>query len=102
MKKAPTAIILSVLLISVIAGIHFNLAKGQLFDDVGEVAPPPNAIYPKVTVSSIKNDTVYRENRVSLNLSITIIMPPRPVYFANNAMWFSGVYYKASWLSNNT
>ena len=105
MKKALiTALIVSVLLISIVAGTHFNLVKANpyLYREDGEVAQPPDAIYPILTISSMKNDTVYRENHVSVNFNITIIMPPRPVYFVDNAMWFSGVYYKANWLSNNT
>jgi hypothetical protein len=103
MKKAfLTALILSVLLIST-TGAHLDMVKANpfMYESDGEVSPPYDVKPPTISISSIKNDTVYNASRIFLNFTVEVVIPTLPELFYY-WLYLSEVYCKASWLSNNT
>lgn len=104
-KKAFIAsIIVSLILISLVAGMQaVEVAKANpfMYQSDGKVSPPSDAIPPTVTVSSLQNYTTYYVNEITLNFTVSVAIPTLPELFYYY-LSLSEVYYKASWLSNNT
>jgi hypothetical protein len=99
-KMRLTAIIISALLFSALAGIQLvSLGRANPyryeFRQEGEVSPPEGTIPPTVSIFSPKNDTVYSSNNFSLIFNISIAQsyagfPP-----------IARIYYRPSWQSSN-
>ena len=107
MNKKPliTAAFLSVFLTSAMAGTQFvNLGRANpyLYEQGSyPISPPPEVEPPSISILSPKDDTVFISGNVSLNFNLKVIVPVMPELFYYY-LELSEVYYKASWLSNNT
>ena len=104
-KWELTATFILALLLSTVAGTQFvNLvvANPHIYEQGSfPVSPPPGAKPPSISILSPKNDTVFISGNVSLNFSLSIIIPELPELFYYY-LSLSEVYYKASWLANIT
>ena len=87
-----------------IAGTQFGnlvFANPYMYHQVSApVSPPPWVEPPSISIFSPKNDTIISSS-VSLNFSISVVIPVMPELFYYY-LSLSEVYFKASWLSNNT
>ena len=106
MKRSKLALALTLaLLFSAVAGTQFfNLGRANphLFEQVSyPISPPPEVEPPSISIVSPKNDTVFISGNVSFNFSLRVIIPVMPELFYYY-LGLSEVYYKASWLPNNT
>ncbi len=104
-KKFPSAALILALLFSAVAGSLFvNLGEANPYHyehESKEVSPPQDAIPPTVSISSPENSSIFISNNVSLIFKVDIVIPTLP------ELWFYNldvdeIYYKASWLPNNT
>jgi hypothetical protein len=104
-KTLLKAIIISALLFSTVVGtqvVNLGRANPHLYEQVSyPISPPPEVEPPSISIVSPKNDTVFISGNVSLNFSLRVIIPVMPELFYYY-LGLSEVYYKASWLPNNT
>ncbi len=66
-----------------------------------EVSPPAEVQPPKVSIKLPENNSVLVSNHILLSFRILVVIPPLPELFFEN-LAVSEVYFKASWLPNNT
>jgi len=59
----------------------------------GEVPPPNGTLPPVISIFAPENNSVYASNNITFKFEVSI---PQ-----TNIVYFQGVYYKASWQSNN-
>ena len=94
----------SMLLFLAIAGTQFVnlvLANPYMYQQVsGPVSPPPWVEPPSISIFSPENNTEV-SNSVSLDFNLSVVIPVMPELFYYY-LSLTEVYYKASWLSNNT
>ena len=104
-KALLTVVFILVLLMSVVAGTYFvSLAMGNPFayEAVPDLVSPPSDVSPpSISLIFPKNDTIYVSNNVTLTFEVSVIVPTLPELFYYYVD-LSEVYYKASWLHNNT
>ena len=98
-----TATFISIFLCSWVVGTRlFDVGKANFYtQEQEEVSPPSDVTLPTITISSPKNNTVYRVNNVSLTFNVHVVVPILPELFYYY-LDLSEVYYEASWLSNKT
>ncbi len=104
-KALLTVAFILVLLMSVVAGTYFvSLARGNPFayEAVPDLVSPPSDVSPpSISLMFPKNDAIYVSNNVTLTFDVSVNVPTLPELFYYYVD-LSEVYYKASWLPNNT
>jgi hypothetical protein len=104
-KRALTAAFISVLLLSTVAGAQFlSLGRANPYryaEEQGEVSPQYDIKPPEISIFSPKNNSAYVSNNISLAFNVSVVIPTLPELFYYY-LGLSEVYYKTSWLSNNT
>jgi hypothetical protein len=104
MTLLKTAFI-TVLLLSTVAETQLvNLGKANPFlyeQEEKEVSPPSYVSPPTIIIFSPENNTVRSVSNISFTFRVIVVVPTLPELFYYY-LDLSEVYYKASWLSNNT
>jgi hypothetical protein len=100
-----TAAFISVLLLSATLGALFvNCGRANPFlyeQEEEEVSPPSYVSPPTIIIFSPENNTVHSVSNISFTFKVIVVVPTLPELFYYY-LDLSEVYYKASWLSNNT
>jgi hypothetical protein len=101
----PKTPFITVLLLSTIAETQLvNLGKTNPFSNEQEekkVSPPYYVSPPTIIIFSPENNTVHSVSNISFTFKVIIVVPTLPELLYCY-LDLSEVYYKASWLSNNT
>jgi hypothetical protein len=103
-KTLATATFISALLFSaasVTQLIDLGSANPFLYEPVSPVSPQFNVKPPTISILSPKNNEIFISNNVTLTFNVSLVVPDLPELFYYY-VGLSEVYYKLSWLSNNT
>jgi hypothetical protein len=104
-RRALTVTFILSLSLSTMAGaqlVNLGRANPYFYEQVPySVSPPSDVNPPTISIVSPKNNSVYISHNVFLTFNVSIIVPLLPELFYYS-LDLAVVYYKASWLSNNT
>ncbi len=104
MKKTAVALLMALIVIAAAGTTIVGLASANPYhyeEEPKEISPPSNAVPPAVSISSPKNNSVFASGNITMAFGVDIVVPTLP------ELWFyslnlEAIYYKASWLPNNT
>jgi hypothetical protein len=93
-KRLLTAIIISTLLLSAVAGIQlFSLGRANPYIKGGNTPPPEDIQPPTISIFSPNNNTMYASDNITLTFDVTM---PEDTYT------LCAVYFEVDWQEGNT